>query len=60
MPRKKAGIKAGRKNKGYNNIVIGEGTNSGCYRNNISVIARLKVDELAKYYGIKVIDFNKL
>ena len=46
------------KDKGYCNIVIGEGTNSGFYRNNISVISRLKVDELAKYYGVKVIDLN--
>lgn len=46
------------KTRGYKNITIGEGTNSGYYRNNISVISRLKVDELAKYYGIKVIDLN--
>ncbi len=44
--------------KGYENIIIGEGTNSGYYRNNISVISRLKVDELAKYYKVKVIDLN--
>ncbi|MBI3378243.1 MAG: DUF362 domain-containing protein [Nitrospirae bacterium] len=43
---------------GYKNIAIGEGTNSGYYRNNISVISRLKIDELAKYYGVKAIDFN--
>ena len=46
------------KNRGYQNITIGEGTNSGYYRNSISVIARLKVDELAKYYGVKVKDLN--
>jgi uncharacterized protein (DUF362 family)/NAD-dependent dihydropyrimidine dehydrogenase PreA subunit len=44
--------------KGYHNITIGEGTNSGYYRNNISVISRLKVDRLAKFYGVKVIDLN--
>jgi uncharacterized protein (DUF362 family)/ferredoxin len=44
--------------KGYKNITIGEGTNSGYYRNNISVISRLKVDELAKHYGIEIIDLN--
>lgn len=42
----------------YKNITIGEGTNSGYYRNNISVISRLKVNKLAEYYGVKVIDFN--
>ncbi len=46
------------KDKGYHNITIGEGTNSGYYRSNISVISRLKVDELANYYGVKVIDLN--
>ncbi|MBI5740231.1 MAG: DUF362 domain-containing protein [Nitrospirae bacterium] len=46
------------KNKGYDNISIGEGTNSGYYRSNISVIARLKVDALARYYGVKVVDLN--
>jgi len=46
------------KEKGYADIVIGEGTNSGYYRNKISVISRLKVDELAGYYGVKVKDLN--
>lgn len=46
------------KGRGYANITIGEGTNSGYYRYGISVISRLKVDELGKYYGVKVIDLN--
>lgn len=46
------------KASGYENITIGEGTNSGYYRNNISVISRLKVDALAEYYGVKMIDLN--
>ncbi|MBI4838741.1 MAG: DUF362 domain-containing protein [Nitrospirae bacterium] len=46
------------KNMGYGNITIGEGTNSGYYRNNISVISRLKVDKLAEYFGVKIIDLN--
>jgi len=53
-----AGIIEYLQNKGYYNIVIGEGTNSGYYRNDISVISRLKVDKLAKYYDVKVIDLN--
>lgn len=44
--------------KGYKNITIGEGTNSGYYRHNISVISRLKVDALAAHYDVKVVDFN--
>ncbi|SLM30389.1 conserved hypothetical protein [Desulfamplus magnetovallimortis] len=47
------------KDEGYTNIVIGDGTNSGFYRNNISVISRLGVDRLAQYYGVKVKDLNR-
>ncbi len=46
------------KESGYRNITIGEGTNSGFYRSNISVINRLRVDELAKHYGVNCIDLN--
>ncbi len=46
------------KDKGYTNILIGEGTNSGFYRNKIGVITRLRVDELARYYGVMVKDLN--
>ncbi len=47
------------KENGYSNITIGEGTNSGFYRNNISVISRLGVDRLAAYYGVRCIDLNE-
>ncbi len=47
------------KAQGYTNIAIGEGTNSGFYRSNISVIQRLKVDELGKHFGVDVIDLNQ-
>jgi len=46
------------KQKGYRNIIIGEGTNSGYYRNKIGVIPRLKVDKLARYYDVNVRDLN--
>lgn len=46
------------KDEGYSNISIGEGYNSGFHRDKISVIERNKVDRLAKFYGINVIDFN--
>ena len=46
------------KDRGYTDITVGEGTNSGFYRSNISVISRLKVDELATYYGVNCIDLN--
>ena len=46
------------KARGYTDITIGEGTNSGFYRSGISVISRLKVDKLAAHYGVKCIDLN--
>lgn len=46
------------KDRGYTDITIGEGTNSGFYRSGISVISRLKVDKLAAYFGVGCIDLN--
>ncbi len=46
------------KEMGYSNILIGEGTNSGFYRNKIGVISRLKIDRLAERYNVKVKDLN--
>lgn len=46
------------KEAGYRQITIGEGTNSGFYRSRISVIERLKVDRLARHFGVAVKDFN--
>ncbi|QWR78567.1 DUF362 domain-containing protein [Candidatus Magnetomonas plexicatena] len=46
------------KESGYLDITIGEGTNSGFYRSNISVIERLSYDKLAAHYGVKIKDFN--
>lgn len=44
--------------RGYRNIVIGEGTNSGFYRSRIGVISRLGIDRLARHYGVDVKDLN--
>ena len=46
------------KDLGYKNVLIGEGTNSGYYRNRISVISRLMYDGIAKHYGIEIRDLN--
>ncbi|MBI1912759.1 MAG: DUF362 domain-containing protein [Deltaproteobacteria bacterium] len=46
------------KGRGYKDITICEGTNSGFYRSGISVITRLSYDRLAKYYGVKIKDLN--
>jgi uncharacterized protein (DUF362 family)/Pyruvate/2-oxoacid:ferredoxin oxidoreductase delta subunit len=44
--------------KGYCDITIGEGTNSGFVREGISVIHRLRADRLAAAYGVKIVDLN--
>ncbi len=46
------------KELGYADITIGEGTNSGFYRNKIGVISRLMVDALAERLGVRVLDLN--
>lgn len=42
----------------YTNIVIGEGTNSGFYRNQISVIERLRIHKIGEVFHIRVVDLN--
>ena len=44
--------------RGYHNLAVAEGTNSGFYRTGINVIGRLRVDVLAAHYGAEVIDCN--
>ena len=46
------------KDRGYKNITLGDGTSSGFYRNKINMFSRLKVDELAKKYGVATLDLN--
>lgn len=46
------------RDRGHTDITIGEGTNSGFYRNRIGVISRLRVDALAAKLGVRVIDLN--
>ena len=43
---------------GYRDVTVGEGTNSGFYRNNIGVIGRLMVDRLAARFDVPVLDLN--
>jgi len=47
------------KDRGYKDLTIGDGTNSGYYRHNISVIDFLMIRQLAEYFGVKVLDFNR-
>ncbi|MGB8028391.1 MAG: DUF362 domain-containing protein [Terracidiphilus sp.] len=44
--------------RGYSDITIGEGTNSGFAREGISVIHRLRADKLAAAYRVKIVDLN--
>jgi len=46
------------KERGYSNVTIAEGTNSGFVREKVSVIHRLKADRLAAQYGVEMIDLN--
>lgn len=43
---------------GYTDLTVAEGTNSGFYRNNIGVLARLHVIDMAAFYGARVMDCN--
>lgn len=46
-------------NRGYENIIVGEGTSSGFYRNKINVARRLKVlDLIKKFKSVTFLDFN--
>jgi len=44
--------------RGYRHIVIGEGTNSGFYRNKIDVASRLRARALAERLGVRFVDLN--
>ena len=44
--------------RGYKNITIGEGTNSGFYRNRIDVASRLMIKALAEKLGVRFKDLN--
>jgi uncharacterized protein (DUF362 family)/Pyruvate/2-oxoacid:ferredoxin oxidoreductase delta subunit len=44
--------------RGYKNITIGEGTNSGFYRNKIDVASRLRIKALVERLNIKFLDLN--
>ncbi|MBI5442456.1 MAG: DUF362 domain-containing protein [Deltaproteobacteria bacterium] len=43
---------------GYHRIAIAEGTNSGFYRNRISVMERLAVGRFARRLGVELLDLN--
>jgi len=44
---------------GYTDLTVAEGTNSGFYRNDIGVMKRLHVTDLAAFHGARVVDCNR-
>ncbi len=46
------------KARGYENITIGEGTNSGFYRSKIDILSLLRVKALADHHQVRVKDLN--
>ncbi len=47
------------KEEGYENIVIADGSNVGVDRRNIDVCNRLRIDHLAQYYGVRILNLNQ-
>lgn len=44
--------------RGYTNILVGDGPNAGIYRKGIDVFERLGVRALCAHYGVECVDFN--
>ncbi len=44
--------------RGYNNITIGDGCNVGINRKGIDVFSRLKIDRVARKFGVQTLDLN--
>lgn len=53
-----AAVIIGLKQRGFGNITIGEGTNSGFYRNKIDIISLLRVRALAEHHQVQFRDLN--
>lgn len=45
--------------RGYTNVVVGDGSNVGVLRRGIDVMERLKIDRLAKRFGAQILDLNR-
>jgi uncharacterized protein (DUF362 family)/NAD-dependent dihydropyrimidine dehydrogenase PreA subunit len=46
------------KKNGYHNLIVGDGTSSGFYRNKINVAKRLRVRKVVEKFGVEFIDLN--
>lgn len=45
--------------KGYTNVIIGDGTSTGFINVGINVISRLKIDSMVEKFGFRTLDLNK-
>jgi len=43
---------------GYRNLIVGDGTSSGFYRNKINVAKRLRIDKVAEKFDVEFVDLN--
>lgn len=43
---------------GYRNLIVGDGTSSGFYRNKVNVAKRLRIDKLAEKFDVEFVDLN--
>lgn len=46
------------KKRGYTDITIGDGPNTGAYYNQVDVLERLRVRSVARHFGVHVVDLN--
>lgn len=46
------------KRRGYRDLIVGDGTSSGFYRNKINVAKRLKVHKVVEKFDVEFIDLN--
>lgn len=44
--------------RGYNNLIIGDGSNCGIFHSSIDIFKRLGIDKIAGIFGVKYVDFN--
>lgn len=43
---------------GYRNLIVGDGTSSGFYRNKVNVAKRLRIDKVVETFDVKFVDLN--
>jgi len=54
-----AAVLSSFKKRGYDNIVVADGPNTGAFHSGLNILSRLKVDALAKHFGARCLDLNR-